>query len=617
VLKRRRWPAPAHPGARAERGGELLSSRIRTDTERLLGLVAGVYWAPGLMSTSSGREQIRGLLQVGRALLGEHDTEVVLDKILQEARVITGARYAALGVLDETRRELERFLTVGIDGATHTAIGDLPRGRGVLGVLIDDPRTLRLADVGQHPQSYGFPTGHPDMRSFLGVPIVVRGEGWGNLYLTEKEGGGEFTAEDEEAAEVLAQWAAIAIDNARLYEHGERRRQQLERAVHSLEAARDIADAVSDVGDLARVFELIVERGRALVDARTVLIMLREGDELVVAAGAGHAIGAPGHRIPISQSTSGYVLEHGRAERVDVASELRIAPTEFGVPDAHSALLVPMLHRGVGLGVLAAFDRGPQVAPFTPEDEQLLRTFAASAAHAVALNRSVEADRLRGTIAAADAERRRWARELHDQTLQSLGGVRVALASIVGRGEAATKDIAIRQAIEDIELEIANLRGIITDLRPSMLDDLGLLPAIEALLDRRREAGLEIVSDLGLPNSPSDGASLDPELETAVYRLVQEALANVVKHARASSVRVSVRLSDGEVTIEVQDDGTGFNVDGRTAGFGLSGMRERAYLAGGTLELQSGGAGTQVRARLPVVRSADADVLTRADHAVS
>ncbi|MGO9906625.1 MAG: GAF domain-containing protein [Solirubrobacteraceae bacterium] len=553
------------------------------------------------MSAFSEGQQLRRLLQVGRALVAEHDTEAVLDRILKEACEITGARYAALGVLDDTRRELERFLTIGIDAATHGAIGDLPRGRGVLGVLIHDPQPLRLTDVGQHPQSYGFPMNHPEMGAFLGVPIVVRGQAWGNLYLTEKEEGGEFTAEDEEAVVILAQWAATAIDNARLYEGSERRRQQLERAVRSLEAARDIADAVSGASDLDRVLELIVKRGRALVDARTVLIMLREGDQLVVAASAGHASDARGRRVPIAGSTSGQVLERGRPERItDASSHLRVGPAELGVPDAHSALLVPMRYRGSGLGVLAAFDQGPEVGEFSAEDEQLLRTFAASAAQAVALNRSVEADRLRSAIAAGDAERSRWARELHDQTLQSLGGLRVALSTVLGRGDETTKDAAIRQAIEDIELEIANLRGIITDLRPSMLDDLGLLPAIEALLDRRRDAGLEIVGELALGDLASGDRGLDPQLETTIYRLVQESLTNVIKHAQASKVRVSVASIEGEVRIEVQDDGLGFDPAVRSDGFGLAGMRERVYLAGGTVELQSGENGTLVRARLPL-----------------
>jgi signal transduction histidine kinase len=180
----------------------------------------------------------------------------------------------------------------------------------------------------------------------------------------------------------------------------------------------------------------------------------------------------------------------------------------------------------------------------------------------------------------------------------------VALASIVGRGDATTKDDAIRQAIEDIELEIDNLRGIITDLRPSLLDDLGLLPAIEALLDRRRDGGLDIVSDLALPDPQSGGAGLDPDLETTIYRLLQEALTNVVKHAGATTVHVWIEASESQVIIRVQDDGVGFDRDAQTAGFGLAGMRERVYLAGGVLRLESNGTGTLVSARLPRSRAA-------------
>ena len=167
----------------------------------------------------------------------------MLDRVLETAREITGARYAALGVLNERRTELARFLTSGVEEDTHRAIGDLPRGRGVLGVLIEHPQPLRLPDVGQHPSSYGFPIGHPRMRTFLGVPVLIRGEVWGNLYLAEKAGG-EFTKADEEAAVILADWAAIAIENARLYETSELRRVELERAFSGLEATRDVAVAI-------------------------------------------------------------------------------------------------------------------------------------------------------------------------------------------------------------------------------------------------------------------------------------------------------------------------------------------------------------------------------------
>ena len=264
------------------------------------------------MSVYSEEPRIRRLLEVGRALMTDLDLGVVLERVLQAAREITGARYAALGILNEQRSELERFLTAGIDEETRRSIGDLPRGRGVLGVLIENPRPLRLADVGQHPSSYGLPAGHPTMESFLGVPIVIRGEVWGNLYLTEKQGD-QFTEQDEDAAGILAEWAAIAIDNARAYETSERRRHELEKALRGLEATRDVAVAIGQEIGLEHVLELIVKRGRALVGARSLVIMLREGDELVVQASAGHAREMRGARLPIAGSTSGQVLESRQA----------------------------------------------------------------------------------------------------------------------------------------------------------------------------------------------------------------------------------------------------------------------------------------------------------------
>lgn len=547
------------------------------------------------MSAPSTEDKLRRLLSIGRELVSELDPEAVLTRILEEARTLTGARYAALGVLGGQRTQLERFVTVGIDENTYRAIGELPRGRGVLGVLIDDPRPLRLAHVADHPESYGFPAGHPTMDSFLGVPIVIRGEAWGNLYLTEKSTGGEFTEEDEEAALNLAELAATAIQNAQLYETSELRRTEAERALLSLRAARDIADAIAGVADLDKVLELIVKRGRALVDARTVLIMLREEDSLVVAASAGHAIDARRRRIPMTASTSGRVLDRGRPERIADVSSLMVHAQELGVSDAQTALLVPMIHRGTRVGVLAAFDRGAAHEAFTADDEEALRSFASSAGTAVAVHRSVEAERLRAAILAADAERARWARELHDQTLQALGGLRVLLASALRRGPNESFERAIRQAIEDVELETDNLRAIISDLRPSLLDDLGLVPAMEALFERRRAAGLEIGGEIALPNE----LPLETELETTIYRLVQEALTNVAKHARAIRADVTVHVDGGSVVVEVRDDGVGFKVDEPGAGFGLAGMQERVYLAGGKLELRSDDRGTLVRAVLP------------------
>jgi signal transduction histidine kinase len=534
-------------------------------------------------------------------LMSERDFAAVLERVLETARELTGARYAALGILNERRSELEQFLTSGIDEQTHRAIGDLPRGRGVLGVLIEHPEPLRLDDVGQHPSSYGFPAGHPPMGSFLGVPVLIRGQAWGNLYLTEKAGG-SFTERDEEAAVILADWAAIAIDNARIYETSERRRDEAEKAIHGLEATRDVAVAIGGEISLEHVLELIVKRGRALVGARSLVIMLREGEELVVVATAGHATEARGVRLPIADSTSGQVLLRHEAERItDVQARLRIAPSVFGVIDAQTALLVPMIHRGEGVGILAAFDRGLAGSVFAEDDERLLQTFAASAATAVALAQSVQSDRLRSSLAAADAERRHWARELHDETLQSLGGLRVLLSSALRSDEPERREGAMRQAVEQIEHEIANLRAIISELRPAALDELGLRTAIEALLDRHREqSSFALEAELVLPDPAIGEERLDPDLETGVYRMVQEALTNVAKHARAEHVRVAVDAVDGELRIEVHDDGIGFDTASVDAGFGLAGMQERVALAGGTLSLDSGAAGTVLTACLPL-----------------
>jgi signal transduction histidine kinase len=556
------------------------------------------------MGASSEEPWLRRLLDVGRALTTELDTGLVLDRVLEAAREITGAHYAALGILNEQHTELEQFLTSGIDQETHRAIGDLPRGRGVLGTLIEHPQPLRLSDVGQHPSSYGFPAGHPVMRSFLGVPVVIGGEVWGNLYLTEKAEG-EFTEADEEAAVVLADWAAIAIRNARTFESSERRREEAEKAFRALEATRDVAVAIGGEIALEHVLELIVKRGRALVSARSLVIMLRDEDELVVHATAGHVEEVRGARLAISESTSGQVLESRRPERIsEVASRLRIAPREFGVDDPQTALLVPMLYRGDALGVLAAFDRGQDSDAFTEDDEQMLRTFAASAATAVALAQSVQADRLRSSLASAEAERGRWARELHDETLQGLGGLRVLLSSALRLDDLPGTQQAIRESMGHIEHEIENLRAIITELRPAALDELGLRTAIEALLDRHREqSGFQIDAELALPEPLAGEGSLDPELESTVYRLVQEALTNVAKHAGANSVSIVVRgESDGNLLIEVTDDGAGFDPDAKSNGFGLAGMGERVSLAGGDLSISSGEHGTIIRACLPASR---------------
>ena len=551
--------------------------------------------------------RLRRLIEAGRGLIAELDVEAVLRQLLDVARELTGARYAAVGVLDHRREELERFITAGVDPDTHRAIGDLPRGRGILGLLIEDPRPLRLEHIGDHPRSYGFPSGHPTMETFLGVPVVVRDEAWGNLYLTEKENGEPFTDADEESAVILADWAAIAIENARLYSSVEQRRDHLERANRGLDTTVAIAQALGGETDLNRILELIVKRARALVGARTLVILLAQEDELVVAAGAGELHQTiHGQRMPIEGTVTGRVLRSRRAERIENAGKELQASLELLGFQATSALIVPLAFRGRSVGVLAAYDRLGDTGEFDREHERLLSAFAASAATAVATGRQVEQERLRQSIEASEQERRRWARELHDETLQALAGLRVGLSSAM-RGSEQDLRTAVEVAVESVTEEIANLRALIVELRPAALDEYGATAAIESLAERTSaregipvEARVDLAFERG--EEPTRHA---PELESTMYRLVQEALTNAVRHAGATRIQIEVTEHDGSVDVAVSDDGRGFDpAQANSGGFGLMGMRERVELAGGELDIDSGPSGTTVKARLPVQRRA-------------
>jgi signal transduction histidine kinase len=555
-----------------------------------------------MQDNSMDAKTLTRLIDVGRGLLSELDLDALLARMLEVARELTGAQYAAVGIMDERREGLERFLTSGIPAAERAAIGDLPRGHGVLGLLIEDPRPLRLADVGAHPRSYGFPLSHPPMGNFLGVPILVRGEAWGNLYLTGKPDG-DFTDSDEKAMVVLADWAAIAVANARLYSDVAARRDQLERTVRALDTTAEISNAIGGEIELDRILELLAKRGRALVAARTAVIILVSGDQLEVAAAAGIVPdGLVGRRAGSEEWALGAVLRSKRPERLNDLDRRagRLFAAEL---DATAGILVPLLHRGRAIGLLAAFDRLEDGPEFSADDERLLQAFAATAATAVATGQNVMSHSKEGSIRASEAERRRWARELHDETLQELGGLRVLLSAARRSTDPERLDEALGQALELVTGGIANLRALIADLRPAALDDIGTGAALSGLVERvRATSGLPIALTVDLSFEAGRVASRHvPELEETIYRIVQEALTNAVKHADAKRVWIEVREADGSVAIVVGDDGRGFDPQIAAKGFGLVGMRERTMLAHGTLEVRSvGGAGTILEVTLPV-----------------
>lgn len=365
------------------------------------------------------------LAEVGRSLVSDLEFEGILSRVLAAAVELTGARYAALGVLDPSREGLERFVHRGIDPSTAERIGELPRGRGVLGLLISDPKPLRLADVSTHPRSFGFPAAHPPMSTFLGVPITIGGRQWGNLYLTEKEGGVEFDLHDERVAVALAAWAAVAIGNAR----------------------------------------------------------------------------------------------------------------------------------------------------------------------------SIATERLRFAMDAAEQERLQWARELHDETLQGLAAVQLMLAR-GRRGGAGEQGLAIEAAIDQIDREIGSMRALISDLRPDSLSELGIESALAGFGRRisERSGAVEIIVD-----AASRDVRPPVEIEIALYRVAQEAITNAIRHGFASLITVELRRGSREATIEIRDDGVGFDPAEVELGYGIIGMRERAELAGAELVIDSAvGRGTTVSLTTPL-----------------
>ena len=391
---------------------------------------------------------------------------------------------------------------------------------------------------------------------------------------------------------------------------GEReRRERLERVVSSLEATTAIAQALVGETDLDVVLDLIATRGRELVDGRWSAILIVDGDDLELRATAGDMEMRPiGHRYSLADAFAGEVLRSGKSRTVSdlsryAAEEDRELVEQLG---AEHALLIPLEFRGRGVGVLMVATSLAETEGFDAEQEHLLEAFAASAATAVVTAQSVATDRLRQTVAAAERERRRWARELHDETLQELGAAMMLIDTVRGRGRPEAMGDVVDRVAKSLEATIAGLHRMIAELRPVTLDELGVAAAVLALAERRRTARLQIAVSVDLDyESGRQPNRLAPELESTVYRIVQEALANVAKHANAANAEISVVEGDGQVIVEICDDGRGLgSSDTSGTGLGLAGMRERVMLLGGQLELVSRpSGGTIVRATLPALRA--------------
>ena len=410
-----------------------------------------------------------------------------------------------------------------------------------------------------------------------------------DLYARRKDGT-EFPCEIS-LSTVATDSGMMALAAIRDITARRRDRDDLRRAVRRLQAATEVAIAVGGETDLERVLEAIVERGRALVEARALIILLREGDELAVAATAAVAGGLDPEVADLK-----FNVEEG-SEEILLA---KFTGPDLGAKETGRALIAPLLFRGQSLGLVVALDHVGDPGHFDEEHQRMLESFAASAATGVATARSMAEERLQNTIDAAEQERGRWARELHDETLQSLAVLRMRLASALRDESPDDLHETGQEAVQQIDDEIVKLRRLITELRPASLDTIGLEAALYARGQQHQQAGeIRIESDFELPREAGERpAAL---LETAVYRLVQEALNNVSKHSMARRAELTVREFPGHIEIEVSDDGVGFELNLVREGFGLVGMRERVTLLGGTLRIDSRpGSGTTVRAEIPL-----------------
>jgi signal transduction histidine kinase len=534
----------------------------------------------------------QGLVEAGIALSSELSLDAVLQRLVETAAALTDARYAALGVLDASGKELERFITHGIDPETHAAIGELPRGRGILGVLIRDARPLRLHDIAADDRSVGFPPNHPSMSTFLGVPILLRGIAYGNLYLTEKAGGIDFTGEDEEAVTLLASQAAVAIENARLYASSRDWARQLE----SLD---EITNAMLSEIEPGRLLQLVVDRMSELLEARFVAVLVATADgRLEIAAAHGdEAEELVGERLGVDRSKAGRVFLEGMPVRVDsVLDDPDADPDLMRRVGAQAGLWAPLIVREETIGVLMALDRLQADPRFSDADLRLAQRFAARAAVAVDLSRRVARTTVRRIVGGQEQERRRLSRELHDETGQALTSILLGLKAIEDTRGTERFPAALAELREIVVATLQDVRRLAVELRPKALDDFGLVPALERLTDSFAEqTGIATHLESRLPDS-----RLPSEIETVLYRVVQEALTNVVKHAQAEHVSVLLHPKPGRVAVMIEDDGRGFAEEGETEGIGLLGMRERVALVGGTVTFEtSPGAGTTIVVEVP------------------
>jgi signal transduction histidine kinase len=534
------------------------------------------------------RDRVRALLDAVVAVGSDLDLEVVLRRIVEAAVTLVDARYGALGVIGEGGRLVE-FVPVGIDEEQITKIHHWPEGRGLLGELITNPRPLRLPDISAHPRSFGFPEGHPPMKTFLGAPVRIRDEVFGNLYLTEKADGAEFDDEDEAVLIALGAAAGVAIGNSRLYEEARRQQQWLR-------ASAEVTHRLLSGADASEVLALVTGQALEMSGADLVVLALPAGGgtqlviEHAVGEGAEEAVGLV---LPVTASASGIVLNSGRPLSLDdFSADERVAPAARERLRVGPAVVFPLGAPGNVRGILTA-GRRPGSMPIAPAAVEMLISFAAQAG----IGLELAAHRRDAERLAVYEDRDRIARDLHDLVIQRLYATGMSLEGVSARLGDSDNGRRVSGAVDALDETIKEIRSAIFSLHSrGGADDSGLRTQIVDVVDQATGA-------LGFAPALRISGLLDgltDEVGKHLLSVLREALSNAARHASASKVDVTVEAGV-ELALVVRDNGTGIKKTGRHSG--LANLAERAKVLGGALHIgPAEGGGTTLEWRVPLQR---------------
>jgi GAF domain-containing protein len=558
-------------GAAEAAGGLAFPDMPRLELDELL---VQLVDRAGDVLAAQGR--LRGLLRANALVAGELSLPVVLRQIVGAARDLLGARYAALGVLGRDG-ELEQFVHAGMDDGLVAGIGELPRGRGILGLLISDPAPIRLASLGDHPAAAGFPPGHPPMGGFLGVPVRIGEEVFGNLYLTERVAGGEFTADDEQLAIALAAAAGAAIANARRYAESEQRRRWLDASAR--------LTPLLLAGDQDQPHALIAGHAAGAADADFAVLVVPGGDPgvVIVAGAAGPlAAGLPGRTAPLAGSLAGQVISSGKPGLV-TGERLQGAAAALGV-GIGPLIAVPLAAGERVLGALL-LGRAAGRPGFAEPDLGMAASFAGHAAVTLELAGA----RVDQILLAQAEDHERIAGDLHDHVIQELFALGMKLQSQAARSDPATA-ARVNGYIDTLDEVIKKIRASIFGLQQPRQPAASLQARVMEIVD---DHAPQLGFTAGVSFAGAPGPGLDEALAHDILAVTREALSNCARHARATAVTVALTAQDGLITLEVTDNGRGLGTPARSSG--LASMRRRAENNGGTLQITAPpGGGTRL-----------------------